>query len=254
MSSRWRARSAGSRSSTTRSARPAASRDAGAARPHRFRRDRPAGRVQSTSAGASSTCLVGNAGMLGGLSPLGHLEPKNFERVFDVNVTANWRFIRSLDPLLRASRRGAGHLHQLGLGRIRARPSGAPMRRPRRRWRRWRGSMPRRARRPASAASSSIRRVARTAMRALAMPGEDPQRCRTRPRWPKRWCRLQQPMAMSAMATSTASRPRPGWSRSGPPEARSTSSKLGSPARPVRHLLSGGPVPRCISAKWAGGA
>lgn len=50
--------------------------------------------------------LVGNAGMLGVLSPLGHISPKDFEKVMSVNVTANWRLIRSLDPLLRQSDAG----------------------------------------------------------------------------------------------------------------------------------------------------
>ncbi|MFI5002458.1 MAG: SDR family NAD(P)-dependent oxidoreductase [Reyranellales bacterium] len=50
--------------------------------------------------------LLGNAGVLGTLSPLGHIEPKTFEQVIAVNVTANWRLIRSLDPLLRASDAG----------------------------------------------------------------------------------------------------------------------------------------------------
>lgn len=50
--------------------------------------------------------FVGNAGILGGLSPLGHYEPQIFERIFGVNVIANWRFIRALDPLLRASDAG----------------------------------------------------------------------------------------------------------------------------------------------------
>ncbi|WP_422039077.1 SDR family NAD(P)-dependent oxidoreductase [Roseibium sp.] len=50
--------------------------------------------------------LVGNAGMLGVLSPLGHISPKDFEKVMAVNVTANWRLIRSLDPLLRQSDAG----------------------------------------------------------------------------------------------------------------------------------------------------
>ena len=45
--------------------------------------------------------LVGNAGMLGTLSPLGHVEPKDWDNVMAVNVTANWRLIRSMDPLLR---------------------------------------------------------------------------------------------------------------------------------------------------------
>jgi NAD(P)-dependent dehydrogenase (short-subunit alcohol dehydrogenase family) len=50
--------------------------------------------------------LVGNAGMLGPLSPLGHVDPKSFDEVMTVNVTANWRLIRSLDPLLQASDAG----------------------------------------------------------------------------------------------------------------------------------------------------
>lgn len=50
--------------------------------------------------------LVGNAGQLGVLSPLGHISPKDFETVMAVNVTANWRLIRSLDPLLRQSDAG----------------------------------------------------------------------------------------------------------------------------------------------------
>jgi NAD(P)-dependent dehydrogenase (short-subunit alcohol dehydrogenase family) len=50
--------------------------------------------------------LVGNAGALGPVTPLGHVEPKEWEQTFAVNVTANWRLIRSLDPLLRASDAG----------------------------------------------------------------------------------------------------------------------------------------------------
>jgi len=50
--------------------------------------------------------LVGNAGVLGVLSPLGHVEPKVWDDVMAVNVTANWRLIRSMDPLLRASDAG----------------------------------------------------------------------------------------------------------------------------------------------------
>lgn len=50
--------------------------------------------------------LLGNAGVLGTLSPIGHFEPKVFEEVMAVNVTANWRLIRSMDPLLRRSDAG----------------------------------------------------------------------------------------------------------------------------------------------------
>jgi NAD(P)-dependent dehydrogenase (short-subunit alcohol dehydrogenase family) len=50
--------------------------------------------------------LFGNAGSLGELSPLTHLAPKMWQEALDVNVTANWRLIRSLDPLLRKSEAG----------------------------------------------------------------------------------------------------------------------------------------------------
>lgn len=51
-------------------------------------------------------CLLGNAGVLGGLSPLGHYDQKTWDDVMAVNVTANFRLIRSLDPLLRLSDAG----------------------------------------------------------------------------------------------------------------------------------------------------
>jgi len=50
--------------------------------------------------------FLGNAGVLGQLTPLAHLEPKTFQEVMEVNVTANWRLTRSLDPLLRLSDAG----------------------------------------------------------------------------------------------------------------------------------------------------
>ena len=50
--------------------------------------------------------FLGNGAILGPISPLGHVEPKAFEGILAINVTANWRLIRSLDPLLRASDAG----------------------------------------------------------------------------------------------------------------------------------------------------
>jgi NAD(P)-dependent dehydrogenase (short-subunit alcohol dehydrogenase family) len=47
--------------------------------------------------------FLGNAGSLGVLTPLAHLDPKVFQELIEVNVTANWRLIRSLDPVLRRS-------------------------------------------------------------------------------------------------------------------------------------------------------
>jgi NAD(P)-dependent dehydrogenase (short-subunit alcohol dehydrogenase family) len=50
--------------------------------------------------------LFANAGVLGVVTPLGHLDPKVWDNAFAVNVTANWRLIRSFDPLLRQSDAG----------------------------------------------------------------------------------------------------------------------------------------------------
>jgi NAD(P)-dependent dehydrogenase (short-subunit alcohol dehydrogenase family) len=50
--------------------------------------------------------LVGNAGILGPLSPLGHVEPQAWDDVLAVNVTANWHLIRAMDLLLRLSEAG----------------------------------------------------------------------------------------------------------------------------------------------------
>jgi NAD(P)-dependent dehydrogenase (short-subunit alcohol dehydrogenase family) len=50
--------------------------------------------------------LVGNAAILGRLSPLTHVPAEHWERTFAINVTANWRLIRTLDPLLRRSESG----------------------------------------------------------------------------------------------------------------------------------------------------
>jgi NAD(P)-dependent dehydrogenase (short-subunit alcohol dehydrogenase family) len=47
--------------------------------------------------------MVGNAGILGPLSPLDHVEPKAWDDVLAVNVTANWHLIRAMDPLLKRS-------------------------------------------------------------------------------------------------------------------------------------------------------
>jgi len=50
--------------------------------------------------------LVGNAAILGALSPLPHIASAHWEKVLAVNLTANWRLIRTLDPLLRRSDAG----------------------------------------------------------------------------------------------------------------------------------------------------
>jgi NAD(P)-dependent dehydrogenase (short-subunit alcohol dehydrogenase family) len=50
--------------------------------------------------------LVGNAGILATPSPLGHIEPKIWDDVTAINVTANWQLIRTFDPLLQRAPAG----------------------------------------------------------------------------------------------------------------------------------------------------
>jgi len=50
--------------------------------------------------------LIANAGQLGVLSPVAHIKPDDFDKVLAVNVTANYRLLRSLDLLLRQSEAG----------------------------------------------------------------------------------------------------------------------------------------------------
>lgn len=50
--------------------------------------------------------LIGNAGILGKLGPVTHTDPKIWDQVIAINLTANWRLLRSLDPLLRQSDAG----------------------------------------------------------------------------------------------------------------------------------------------------
>ena len=123
--------------------------------------------------------LFGNAGILGDLTPLTHIDPPVWDAVMAVNVTANWRLIRSLDPLLRASdagravflSSGAAHKCTRLLGPLRdlegrARGAGrAPMR-------------PRPPRRPCASMLVNPGPL-RTAMRRAAMPGEDPMTLKT---------------------------------------------------------------------------
>ena len=60
--------------------------------------------------------LVGNAGVLGPVSPLPHVDPASWDNVFAINVTANYRLIRSVDPLLRASEAGRAVFITSGVG------------------------------------------------------------------------------------------------------------------------------------------
>jgi NAD(P)-dependent dehydrogenase (short-subunit alcohol dehydrogenase family) len=117
--------------------------------------------------------LFGNAGLLGQLSPLPHVPPKVFDDVMAVNVTANYRLIRSLDPLLRQSDAGRALFMTSGITRS-CRPFWAA-------YSASKAALEAMARTYAQETQrTSIRCVLitpgpmRTGMRAQAMPGEDP--------------------------------------------------------------------------------
>ena len=61
--------------------------------------------------------LVGNAAEFGTFSPLGHIDPKLWGEVIDLNLTANWRLIRAMDPLLRAAPNGRAIFVTSGIAR-----------------------------------------------------------------------------------------------------------------------------------------
>ncbi|MDR3509535.1 MAG: SDR family NAD(P)-dependent oxidoreductase [Caulobacteraceae bacterium] len=63
--------------------------------------------------------LIHSAAMLGGLWPVSHMDPQQWDRVVALNLTATYRLIRSLEPLLRQSQ--AGRAIFLTTGRV-ARP------------------------------------------------------------------------------------------------------------------------------------
>lgn len=61
--------------------------------------------------------LVGNAGELGVFSPLGHIPPTIWDEIVSLNLTANWRLIRAMDPLLRAAPAGRAIFVTSGIAR-----------------------------------------------------------------------------------------------------------------------------------------
>ncbi len=61
--------------------------------------------------------LVGNAAEFGTFSPLGHIDPTLWQEIIDLNLTANWRLIRAMDPLLRAAEHGRAIFVTSGIAR-----------------------------------------------------------------------------------------------------------------------------------------
>lgn len=118
--------------------------------------------------------VVGNAGILGELTPMAHLEPKMWSRTLDINLTANWRLLRSMDPLLRAAPAGRAMFVTSGITR-----HVVPY------WAAYavtKAALEKMVLTYAAETASTNLRVnlinpgpARTALRAAAFPGEDPK-------------------------------------------------------------------------------
>ena len=120
--------------------------------------------------------------MLGGLRPVAHIDPKLWDQVVATNLTATYRLIRSLEPLLRASDAARAIFLTSGVAA-----------RPRAFWgayaatkaglealvRCWADEV---ENRPIRAAILLDPGAMRTRMRAEAYPGEDPGPCPIRPR------------------------------------------------------------------------
>lgn len=117
--------------------------------------------------------LVANGAILGPLSPLGHIPPKEWDQVVAVNLTAQWRLIRSFDPLLKAAPAGRAVFVTSG-----AAHSCPPFWGP---YAVTKAGLDALARTYAAETAETAIRVSlfspgaiRTRMRAQAMPGEDP--------------------------------------------------------------------------------
>jgi NAD(P)-dependent dehydrogenase (short-subunit alcohol dehydrogenase family) len=117
--------------------------------------------------------LAANAAILGVIAPIGHVEAKVFERVMQVNVTATWRLIRSVDPLLRLSDAGRAILMSSSVAHS-CKPFWAP-------YSASKSAVEALGRTWAHETQNSPLRITmvdpgatRTAMRAQAVPGEDP--------------------------------------------------------------------------------
>ncbi len=117
--------------------------------------------------------LVANAAVLGTISPVGHVEAKVFDKVMSINVTSTWRLIRSVEPLLKASDAGRAIVLSSGVAHT-CKPFWGP-------YAASKAAVEALVRTWAAETVSSALRVnsvnpgaTRTAMRAQAMPGEDP--------------------------------------------------------------------------------
>lgn len=117
--------------------------------------------------------IVHAAGVLGPITPVGHIEPKHWNRVMAVNLTATARLIRSMEPLLKAAPAGRAIFLTSGKAEAPAAfwgPYGASKAGMENLVRTWADELE----------NTRVRAVLlnpgpmRTRMRAEAMPGEDP--------------------------------------------------------------------------------
>jgi NAD(P)-dependent dehydrogenase (short-subunit alcohol dehydrogenase family) len=117
--------------------------------------------------------LVANAGVLGTISPIGHVEAKTFDKVMTINVTATWRLIRSVDPLMQKSDQGRALILSSSLAH-KCKPFWGPYSASKAAVealaRTWAGETERLPLKIISVDPGATR----TAMRAQAYPGEDP--------------------------------------------------------------------------------
>ncbi|WP_186417544.1 SDR family NAD(P)-dependent oxidoreductase [Bosea sp. CS1GBMeth4] len=122
--------------------------------------------------------LLANAGILGPLAPLTHVSPKEWAQVFDINVSANWRLLKSVEQALKASDAGRAIFLSSGAAHKCLAYWGP--------YSVSKAALEAMARSYANETQSTNLRVMlvnpgplRTRMRAEAMPGEDPATLRT---------------------------------------------------------------------------
>jgi len=118
--------------------------------------------------------LIHAAGLLGTLSPVTHHEPKDFDKIVAINLTASWRLMRALELLLRQSEAGRAVFFTTGQGVTHGRafwgPYGATKAALETLVRTWNDELEITNVRAALLSPGPVR----TRMRASAFPGEDP--------------------------------------------------------------------------------
>lgn len=120
--------------------------------------------------------LVGNAAKLGPMSPIGHVKPDEWEKLVSLNLTANYRLIRAFDPLLQQAPAGRG-IFVTSSAAAKNEPYWGP-------YGTTKAALEYMVRTYAAECEGTTSKVranlldpsgTRTAMRAEAMPGEDPE-------------------------------------------------------------------------------